>query len=250
MLAVLVVLWMDAPGIARADTIVLQSGERIEGVIVDATRNTVFIRRATFGMRQMPIQDIAEVRIELAQGAEIAGQLLRWVDGVHEVRSGSEVLRVRAGRILTRERQVEASRQPRRALPPRVLAPRLANLHAVEIPAPTAPEATPRAPVGRAEVKPVRTGTFEAAPLKDGAAAAAASRIATAKDSPGPYAAAVAGPSPAIATPAASAPAMRSGAGEIVAETAAAKVSAAEIRAAAPGRRCGCRGHPCGGRPS
>jgi RNase P/RNase MRP subunit p29 len=176
LLAVLVVIWMGAPGTARADTIVLQSGERIEGAIVDATRNTVVIRRAIFGMRQMPIRDIVEVRIELAQGEEFAGQLLGWVDGTHEVRSGSEVVRVRAGRILTRERQEEARPQPPQSVSPPSVPPRPTQVQTVEVPAPAAaaPEATPHAEVGREEVKPVRTGEAEAATFEDGAAAVAA----------------------------------------------------------------------------
>ncbi len=107
------------PGALRADVIVLKNGESIEGSIIDATRNTVIVRRAIGGMRQMPIQDIEEVRIDLGQGAVITGQIVSWVDGVSQVRSGGEVVRIRAGRILTRERAQEATRQAPRALPPR-----------------------------------------------------------------------------------------------------------------------------------
>ena len=76
-----------APGGARADALVLTNGEVIEGAIVDATRNTVIVRRAIGGMRQMRIQDVAEVRI-LVQGEAIAGQLLAWADGVHQIGIG------------------------------------------------------------------------------------------------------------------------------------------------------------------
>jgi hypothetical protein len=116
----MLIAWIAMAGDLRADDIVLKSGELIEGSIVDATRNTVIVRRAIGGMRQMPIEDIEEVRIDLVQGAPIAGQILSWVDGVYQIRSGGEVVRIRAGRILTRERAQEVSRQAPRALTARI----------------------------------------------------------------------------------------------------------------------------------
>jgi uncharacterized protein YcbK (DUF882 family) len=118
-LAILLTTCAGAPGAVRADEIVLQTGELIEGTIVDATRNTVVIRRAIGGMRQMRIQDIGEVRIDLVQGGEVSGQILSWADGVHQLRSGGEVIRIREGRILSRVPYGEASRQLPRAEPPR-----------------------------------------------------------------------------------------------------------------------------------
>ena len=79
----LVVTWTGASITARADTIVLKSGEVVEGSLVQATRNTLIVRRAIGGMHQMPLQDIAEVRIDRAQGERISGQLLSWADGVY-----------------------------------------------------------------------------------------------------------------------------------------------------------------------
>ena len=64
----------------------MKSGEPIDGSIVQATRNTLIIRRAIGGMHQMPIQGIEEVRIDLAQGEQISGQLLGWADGVYQIR--------------------------------------------------------------------------------------------------------------------------------------------------------------------
>jgi RNase P/RNase MRP subunit p29 len=126
-LVILLMAWTGAPGAARADAIVPQNGESVDGAIVDATRNTVIVRRAMGEMRQKPIQEIAEVRLDLIQGEQIAGQLLRWVDGVHEVRSNGDIVRVSAGRILTRERQPRRSRrstwQVRRQRLPRPHAP-------------------------------------------------------------------------------------------------------------------------------
>jgi uncharacterized protein YcbK (DUF882 family) len=118
-LVTLLTTWVGAPGAAPADEIVLQTGELIEGTIVDATRNTVVIRRAIGGMRQMRIRDVEEVRIDLVQGGEVSGQILNWADGVHQVRSGGEVVRIREGRILSRAPHEGASRQLPRAQPPR-----------------------------------------------------------------------------------------------------------------------------------
>ncbi|MGH6885875.1 MAG: hypothetical protein ACREGK_07365, partial [Geminicoccales bacterium] len=72
----MLIAWIAVAGDLQADVIVLKNGESIEGSIVDATRNTVIVRRAIGGMRQMPIQDIEEVRIDLGQGAVITGQIL------------------------------------------------------------------------------------------------------------------------------------------------------------------------------
>ena len=84
---------MAVAGDAWADRIVLKSGEVIEGSIIEATRNTVIVLRSIGGMRQMPIEDIQEVRIDLARGEQLVGQLLGWSDGVYEVRSGDGIVR-------------------------------------------------------------------------------------------------------------------------------------------------------------
>jgi RNase P/RNase MRP subunit p29 len=139
-LALLAMMWTGAPGDVRADTIVLKSGEAIEGSIIDATRNTVIVQRAMGGMRQMPIRDIAEVRIELAQGQRIAGQLLSWADGVYQVRSGGQVMRIAEGDILSREAGAEAPGQPPRDVPPRPIGPQTVRMAAA--PATPAPEDT------------------------------------------------------------------------------------------------------------
>ena len=115
-LAILVATWTGAADAARADTFVLKSGEPIEGSIVQATRNTLIIRRAIGGMHQMSIRDIEEVRIDLAQGEQISGQMLSWADGVYQIRSGGEVIRIGEGRILSRA-PLEA--EPSRTPPPR-----------------------------------------------------------------------------------------------------------------------------------
>jgi RNase P/RNase MRP subunit p29 len=116
-LAILVVTWTGASITTRADTIVSKSGEVVEGSVVQATRNTLVVRRAVGGMHQMPLRDIEEVRIDRAQGEQISGQLLSWADGVYQIRSGGEVVRISEGRILSRA-PLEA--EPSETPPPRV----------------------------------------------------------------------------------------------------------------------------------
>jgi RNase P/RNase MRP subunit p29 len=110
-LAILVLTWTGASITARADTIVSKSGEVVEGSVVQATRNTLVVRRAVGGMHQMPLRDIEEVRIDQAQGEQISGQLLSWADGVYQIRSGGEVVRISEGRILSRV-PLEAEHSP------------------------------------------------------------------------------------------------------------------------------------------
>jgi RNase P/RNase MRP subunit p29 len=133
--AILVSTWTGASGAAQADSFVLKSGEPIEGSMVQATRNTLIIRRAIGGMHQMPIQAIQEVRIDLAQGEQISGQLLSWADGVYQIRSGGEVVRISAGRILSR---APDRPEPSRTAPPPLRAPAAAKTAA-------APRAQPAA---------------------------------------------------------------------------------------------------------
>jgi hypothetical protein len=88
-LALLVALWPGASGAARADSFFLRSGEPIDGSIVQATRNTLIIRRGIGGMHQTSIRDIEEVRIDLAQGEQISSQLLGWAEGPDPLAGGS-----------------------------------------------------------------------------------------------------------------------------------------------------------------
>ena len=216
-LAILAMTWTGVPETARADAIVLRTGESIDGSIVDATRNTVIIRRAIGGMRQMRIQDIAEVRLDLAQGERIAGQLLGWADGVHEVRSGGEIVRIGAGRILTRERRDDATTTPP-GLPPRPLAPRLGKVPTVQ----AAAAAAPAPEVERAKL--TRAAAAEAPPATDRATKGTPAKVAGAEDIAPTAASVLARPTQIAA--AAGAPAVDGRAGG-------ATIAAAEVRAAA-----------------
>src|SRR5919106_1040721 len=139
-LALLVMIWTGASADLRADTIVLKSGEVLEGSIIDATRNTVIVQRTIGGMRQMPIRDIEEVRIEIAQGQRISGQLLSWADGVYQVRWGGQVVRISEGNIWSRGAGEEATGQPQQSLPPHPVGPQTVRM--ATAPATSAPEET------------------------------------------------------------------------------------------------------------
>jgi RNase P/RNase MRP subunit p29 len=173
----MLITWIAVAGELRADVIVLKNGETIEGSIVDATRNTVVVRRAIGGMRQMPIEDIAEVRIDLAQGAPITGQILSWADGVHQVRAGGEVVHIRAGRIVTREPAREATRQA-----PPAVAPRPEEQPAVEAAAPAAPAAEDAAAGVTAEETAAASPTAESPAAEERAAASPADESAAAEE--------------------------------------------------------------------
>ena len=92
-----------ASSAAQAERFVLKTGEVVDGAIIEATRNTVIIQRSIGGMRQMPIEDIQEVRFELAPGGQIAGEFLGWADGVDEVSSGDEIIRLSDSGVVSRE---------------------------------------------------------------------------------------------------------------------------------------------------
>jgi hypothetical protein len=129
-LALLALTWIGGPGAVRADTIVLKSGETLEGSIIDATRNTLVVQRAIGGMRQMSLRQVAEVRINLARGQWISGQLLSWADGVYEVRSGGEIVRISAGNIVSRAPTEMAAGQPQSNQPSRPTGPQTMRMAA------------------------------------------------------------------------------------------------------------------------
>jgi RNase P/RNase MRP subunit p29 len=186
-LAALLVVWAAAPGAAPADEILLRSGERIEGTIIDATRNTVVVRRAIGGMRQMPIRDIEEMRVDLVQGGRISGRILSWAEGVHRLRAGNEVVSVRGGRVVSRapyeeeQTQLPPVRAPQRQAEPAVEAaapPRASEAErpAAEPPAvrkPAAEVEKPAAEAAEAAPPPVESPAAAAPPPEDTESAAA-----------------------------------------------------------------------------
>lgn len=134
-------------GEARAERFVLKSGEVVEGAIVEATRNTVIIARSIGGMRQLPIEEIGEVRFDLAPGQQVVGQFLGWADGVYEVRAGDEVVRVSESGILSRE----PGQQTARILATRPRGQQQSTTAAAPSTAPAEQRAQPAAPTGAVE---------------------------------------------------------------------------------------------------
>jgi hypothetical protein len=169
-LTALLMTWMIGAGDARADRIVLKSGEVIEGSIIEATRNTVIVLRSIGGMRQMPIPDVAEVRVDLPRGQQIVGQLLGWADGVYEVRAGDEIVRVGESGVVSRE----PSRQTARLLPTRPRGAQPSTAAAAPSSAPTEQRAAPAAPQTAAS----QNRSTPAADVDSDAAAAAPERAA------------------------------------------------------------------------
>jgi RNase P/RNase MRP subunit p29 len=139
-LALLALTWISATGPVRADTIVLKSGETLEGSIIDATRNTLVVQRAVGGMRQMPLREVAEVRIDLPRGQQVSGQLLSWADGVYDIRSGGEIVRIGAGNIVSRAPTEMAVGQPQSDQASRPTGPQTMRMAAA--PAAPPPDAT------------------------------------------------------------------------------------------------------------
>jgi Calx-beta domain len=155
--AVVVVL----SGGVRAERFVLKSGEIVDGSIIETTRNTVIIARSIGGMRQLPIQEIGEVRFDLARGQQVVGQFLGWADGVYEMRSGDEIVRVSESGILSREPGQQTAR---------ILATRpRGQQQSTAAAAPAEQRAEPAAPADSAEQTRSRTA---AGARSDGAAAA------------------------------------------------------------------------------
>jgi hypothetical protein len=115
----------------------------VEGSIIEATRNTVIVQRSIGGMRQMSIQEIGEVRFDLAQGLRFAGEFLGWADGVYQVRSGDQIIRISESGILSRE----PSQQTARSLPTRTGAQQQSTAAA-------APSTTPGGPAAEQTAAP------------------------------------------------------------------------------------------------
>ena len=84
----------------RAERFVLAGGEEITGTVVQATRNAVVLKREIGGARQVPLAEIGEVQIDLADGATVAGRLIDWSDGVYVLQSGDNLVRIRDGAVL------------------------------------------------------------------------------------------------------------------------------------------------------
>ncbi len=87
---------------ALAASFVLAGGETVEGAIVEATRNTIIIRRADGGMRQIPVGRLQRVRITTADGQTLGGPFRGWKDGRTAIMVGSEVVWIEHDQVVER----------------------------------------------------------------------------------------------------------------------------------------------------
>jgi hypothetical protein len=132
---------------ALAVTLLLESGETVEGAIIHATRNTVTIRPAAGGMRQIPVGRLKQVQTRTAAGQALRGRYHGWVAGRAGIEVGSELLWLENGRVVART----------------PLAP------------PVLPQGAPPVPVGRA------SASAETEPASASAATEPASALAVAQ---------------------------------------------------------------------
>jgi Calx-beta domain len=112
--------WLS-PAPALAATFLLETGETVEGAIIAATRNTVTVRRALGGMRQIPVGRLQQVQTRTAEGQTLRGRYHGWVDGRYGIEVGTELLWLEGERVVARTPlagpTVAAARTPEPALP-------------------------------------------------------------------------------------------------------------------------------------
>ncbi len=87
---------------ALADSFYLKNGKVIEGAILRGTLNTLTLQSAG-SVQLTTISQIERVVLKLADGSDLAGELLSWNDGIFELRSADLVLRVADGKVLDDE---------------------------------------------------------------------------------------------------------------------------------------------------
>ncbi|HSA81573.1 MAG TPA: Calx-beta domain-containing protein [Geminicoccaceae bacterium] len=157
---------------APAATFLLESGETVEGAIIAATRNTVTIRSARGGMRQIPVGRLERLEIKTADGQRLRGNYHGWLDGRAGIEVGSEVLWLENDRVVARAPL--ATPALTRGAPPAPAEPAIA---AAETAPTTAPAAEPGSETagtepasGSAETEPT-TAAAETEPPSTSAAA-------------------------------------------------------------------------------
>lgn len=101
-------LW---PQSALAEIFILQSGTEIHGTLIMATRNVVYIRRDTGGLRPVQTAELAEVCLPDQQGRQMVGRLLTWNDGIYRLAMKDRVVEVKDGIVLA-ELAPEQSKSP------------------------------------------------------------------------------------------------------------------------------------------
>jgi hypothetical protein len=150
--ALAVASWL-APAPVAAATFLLEAGETVEGAIIDATRNTITIRRALGGMRQIPVGRVEQVQTRTADGQTLRGRYHGWLDGRYGIEVGTELLWLEGERVVARSSlagpTVAAAPPPEPAQPARADRPP---------PEPVAPASAPVARNGTAAAPVVTDG--------------------------------------------------------------------------------------------
>ena len=80
---------------AEAATFTLQDGSAIEGEIVHVTRNTLMLRLANGGLKQLSRHDLKSVAVTTAADGTVEGSLESWKDGVYEIQSDGRLLKLK-----------------------------------------------------------------------------------------------------------------------------------------------------------
>jgi len=101
LVAVAIACWLGLTP-ALGATFVLDDGSAITGTIVQATRNTVTIRPAIGGLRQIPVGRLERVEVTTADGQTLLGRYRGWVDGRSMIAVGAEMLSLENDRVVER----------------------------------------------------------------------------------------------------------------------------------------------------
>jgi Calx-beta domain len=162
--ALAVASWL-APAPASAATFLLETGETVEGAIIDATRNTITLRRALGGMRQIPVGRLEQVQTRTAEGQTLRGRYHGWLHGRYGIEVGTELLWLEGERVVARTSL--AGPTVAAALPPEPATPARADDPPPEPALPA--DRPPPEPVAPASAPVARNGTAAAPVVMDGA---------------------------------------------------------------------------------
>lgn len=119
--------------------IVTSDGREHLGEVISAGVNTMTMKLEDSGYQIIPVQSIAQIKVNIRNGQPIAGKFLDWSNGETIVRVGDRDIAIRDGTITSVSEVGVAAGGPKLSTPE--LPP------AEEEPAPLAPAAEPTTPV-------------------------------------------------------------------------------------------------------
>jgi hypothetical protein len=85
---------------ASAATFLLHNGERLDGEVIHATRNTLMVRETIGRIRQLSHGEVETVEITTRDGTVVSGALLGWRDGVYDLEAGDRQVSIEDGKIV------------------------------------------------------------------------------------------------------------------------------------------------------